>query len=361
MINKSISLIITNYNYEAYVGNAITSVLHQTRPADEIIVIDDGSTDGSREVIGAFGDQVKAIFVENQGVQQIYNTGFAHARGAIIMYLDADDALYPEALQEVEAAFEPGVVKVQFDLDIIDRDGDHIGRRYCNFSEKITAEAIKKEFNRTGTYIWPVTSGNAWSADFMYKIMPLTPPVSHDGVLNTIAPLYGKVNTIPKPLAQYRHHCRNISRTNTEGRVNVIPDFALRISLRKREFDILQQHASSLGVPLPEGDFLDNELVFINYRIMARKIGQEDALDSRRSMRSLWFCATRRLMCTHLSLHVCLAHLIWVSVLAASPRFLARRLIHLRYRRARWQKPIHNLIRGRFGQLKVASQFRTVR
>lgn len=56
--NNTISVIITNYNYERYVGGAIDSVIAQTRSADEIIVIDDGSTDRSRERIASYGDKI---------------------------------------------------------------------------------------------------------------------------------------------------------------------------------------------------------------------------------------------------------------------------------------------------------------
>ncbi len=187
----TISVIITNYNYERYIGSAIDSVIAQTRPADEIIVIDDGSTDRSRERIEAYGDKVRAIFQPNQGIKVISNTGYRISNGSVVLYLDADDRLYPTALELVEQAYRPGVAKVQYDLDVVDEFGNPAGRRFCNFSTHMNEESTARSFARTATYVWPVTSGNAYAREFLSRVMPLTPPESHDGVLNTIAPLYG--------------------------------------------------------------------------------------------------------------------------------------------------------------------------
>ena len=66
-----VSIIIPNYNHAQYIEDAIHSVLRQTYRNVEIIVVDDGSRDNSREVIAAFGDTVRAIFQQNQGLSGI--------------------------------------------------------------------------------------------------------------------------------------------------------------------------------------------------------------------------------------------------------------------------------------------------
>jgi glycosyltransferase involved in cell wall biosynthesis len=90
-----VSVIIPNYNHAQYLSDAIQSVLNQTYHNFEIIVVDDGSTDNSREVIGRFGNQVRAIFQQNQGLSAARNTGIRVARGAYIGVLDADDMYEP--------------------------------------------------------------------------------------------------------------------------------------------------------------------------------------------------------------------------------------------------------------------------
>jgi glycosyltransferase involved in cell wall biosynthesis len=89
--NGLASIIIPNFNHAQYLGAAIQSVLKQTYGNFEIIVVDDGSTDNSREVVARFGEQVRYIWQENQGLSAARNTGIRAAQGAFVGVLDADD------------------------------------------------------------------------------------------------------------------------------------------------------------------------------------------------------------------------------------------------------------------------------
>jgi len=95
----TISVIIPAWNAERHIARAIRSVLAQTRPAEEIIVVDDGSTDGTAETVRAFGTQVRLICQPNGGVSVARNTGIAAATGQWIAFLDADDEWLPEKLR----------------------------------------------------------------------------------------------------------------------------------------------------------------------------------------------------------------------------------------------------------------------
>ena len=86
-----VSIIIPNYNHAQYVGDAIWSVLTQEYRNFEIIVVDDGSTDNSRDVITQFGDKVQYIHQKNAGLSAARNTGIKASKGALIGVLDADD------------------------------------------------------------------------------------------------------------------------------------------------------------------------------------------------------------------------------------------------------------------------------
>lgn len=90
-----ISVVIPTYNSAATLPDAIDSVLAQTRPADEIIVVDDGSTDETAEVCKAYGDKVCYIRQANQFASIARNTGIAAARGDWLGFLDADDVWEP--------------------------------------------------------------------------------------------------------------------------------------------------------------------------------------------------------------------------------------------------------------------------
>lgn len=94
-----VSIVIPCYNAEQYVGEAIASALDQTYPNKEVIVIDDGSTDGSLEVIRSFGDRIRWETGPNRGGCAARNRGIELARGEIIQFLDADDLLYPAKLE----------------------------------------------------------------------------------------------------------------------------------------------------------------------------------------------------------------------------------------------------------------------
>lgn len=95
----NISVIIPAYNCENWIVRAIETVLTQTRPADEVIVVDDGSTDGTAEAVRSFSDDVTLIQQENAGVSAARNTGIHAARGEWIAFLDADDEWKPDYLK----------------------------------------------------------------------------------------------------------------------------------------------------------------------------------------------------------------------------------------------------------------------
>ncbi len=93
-----ISVVIPTYNRAAAVREAIASVLVQTRPADEILVVDDGSTDHTAEVLADFGDRIRVIAQPNGGVSAARNAGIGHATGDWLAFLDSDDVWLPHRL-----------------------------------------------------------------------------------------------------------------------------------------------------------------------------------------------------------------------------------------------------------------------
>jgi glycosyltransferase involved in cell wall biosynthesis len=100
-----VSILINNYNYGNYLGEAIDSALAQTYPRVEIIVVDDGSTDHSAMVLAAYADRVQVLQQANGGQASAFNAGFAQSRGEIICFLDADDLFAPEKVQSLVTAF----------------------------------------------------------------------------------------------------------------------------------------------------------------------------------------------------------------------------------------------------------------
>ena len=106
MMPPSISVVIPTYNYGRYIATAVQSVLDQTHPPDEIIVVDDGSTDDTRETIHGFGDSVRYFHQENSGVSVARNHGVEKSVGKLIAFLDSDDYWEPTCLETAVAKFE---------------------------------------------------------------------------------------------------------------------------------------------------------------------------------------------------------------------------------------------------------------
>jgi glycosyltransferase involved in cell wall biosynthesis len=101
-----VSIIMPCYNSECFVGEAIQSALDQSYPNCEIIVIDDGSTDRSLEVIQSFGDRIHWESQSNQGACAARNRGLALAKGVYVKFADSDDRLLPETIYDQLRASE---------------------------------------------------------------------------------------------------------------------------------------------------------------------------------------------------------------------------------------------------------------
>jgi glycosyltransferase involved in cell wall biosynthesis len=125
----TVSILINNYNYGRFLGEAIDSALTQTYPNFEVIVVDDGSTDNSHEVITAYGDRICAVLKENGGQASAFNTGFVAARGDIICFLDADDLFKPEKVEYVVRILEDNP-SLGWCFDVVRQFDDRTGERY---------------------------------------------------------------------------------------------------------------------------------------------------------------------------------------------------------------------------------------
>jgi glycosyltransferase involved in cell wall biosynthesis len=109
-----VSVVIPCFNAEATIGEAVDSALGQTWRDIEIIVIDDGSKDGSADILRGFGGRIRAEFGPNRGASAARNRGTALAAGAYVQYLDADDLLTPDAIARRVEALEAAGADVAY-------------------------------------------------------------------------------------------------------------------------------------------------------------------------------------------------------------------------------------------------------
>ena len=328
MTEPLVSVCIRNFNCEKFLSYAIESALAQTYPRIEVIVLDDGSTDRSREVVARFGDQVRSKFQKNQGMTATGNRCFALARGEIIIYLDSDDLLYPSAVTEVVRAWTSDTAKVQFQLAIIDDDGHaKKGSRIPVYPPKYGPEEIRREFLASGNYSWPPTSGNAYARRFLEKILPLPLDHFHDGALNTIAPLFGEVRTIPQTLGCYRVHNTNAWVISTAAPAR----FVAHIKQKQKEMAFLRKYAASAGVALPEGNLLNRLPHFLDLRLCALKLHQDYPGRAEDNGGRLGLLAVQHIFRSDAGMLRRLVLFVWSLALAMSRGEVAHKLIALRF------------------------------
>jgi len=106
-----VSILIDNYNYANFLPECIESVLNQTYKNFEIIIVDDGSKDNSKEIIENYAKKdkrIKPIFKKNGGQASAFNEGFKHCKGEIICFLDSDDLFEKNKLDEVIKIYKKG-------------------------------------------------------------------------------------------------------------------------------------------------------------------------------------------------------------------------------------------------------------
>jgi hypothetical protein len=209
-----ISVIITSHNYERYIGEAISSALEQEGAKTQVIVVDDGSSDGSRGVIESFGERIAAVFTTNRGQAAAQNTGYALSTGEAVIFLDADDVLLPSATRSVtEALADTNLAKVHWPLPVIDAEG----RRTGMLQDRELAEGDLRPYFfgegplSDGTMPSPPSSGNAYARWFLDEVMPTPEDVyfrSPDEYLFGLAPAYGPIARI-EPQSLYRIHGTN--------------------------------------------------------------------------------------------------------------------------------------------------------
>ena len=162
-----LSIVVLNRQRERFVAHAIESACAQTLEREqpgavEVIVVDDGSRDGSRTVIRRLAPQLPLIALDDDSEAAAMNAGFAAARGELIVFLESEDWLHPEAAAEVLAAWRPGVSKVQFRLDLVDADDRPLGiftdgdlRRTIEQGADLRSETLAQRMNPSPKTISP--------------------------------------------------------------------------------------------------------------------------------------------------------------------------------------------------------------
>ena len=206
-----VSIVVNNYNYDRFLREAIDSALNQTYPLKEVIVVDDGSTDGSREIIAGYGDRVVPILKENGGQASTFNVGFRASRGEVVFFLDADDYFLPGAVEQVVEAMGQGVAKVHFRRRTVDAYGNPMGFEPPPNISLDEGEVWRLLLER-GNYVTVGTSGNGFGREALEQTLPMSETefaISADAYLKYTVPFHGRVVALERTLGAYRIHGSN--------------------------------------------------------------------------------------------------------------------------------------------------------
>ncbi|WP_158808249.1 glycosyltransferase [Beijerinckia sp. L45] len=206
-----LAVIIANYNYEAFVAKAIDSVLRQNCADIELVVVDDGSTDGSWGIIQSYGTRLKALRVANGGQAKACLFGVAQTQAPFVLLLDADDELVPGSLDIILGQLDPAVAKLQYALTPIDATGRVLGDPRPALTSFRGSKSLAEAIGRDGEYVSPPTSGNVFRRDLFARIAPIDYESAIDGVILLLAPFVGDVVSLAQPLGLYRLHGQNFS------------------------------------------------------------------------------------------------------------------------------------------------------
>ena len=272
-----VSILINNYNYELYFREAIDSALNQTYPNTEVIVVDDGSTDNSRDIIASYENRIIPVYKENGGQASALNAGFAVSRGEIVCLLDSDDVWLPQKVEKVAEVFcsYPGAAVVYHRVQNIDEAGILNGKPWPPYNP-IKGD-ISSQVARTGGW-WPFPPSTAlsFSRKFLCKVMNVPEEeyrICADTYLADLAPFWGEVLGIDQVLSHYRLHSSNKWSNLTGAQEDVRPI---------RELQYHELRASMLNLTLKRLG-MDLEVSLADhwpYQLLKYRLGNKKSLIS---------------------------------------------------------------------------------
>ena len=214
MYGPLVSVIINNYNYGRFLSRAINSVLNQSYSDIEVIVVDDGSADNSREIISSYGNRIIPLLKENGGQSSAFNTGFRVSRGEVICLLDSDDVFINSKVQEVVDYFSENddIVWLFHQLKYID-SLDEFLEKESTVQETTKLIDLRKKiiFNGKMPFIAAATSGLCFRRKLLEQILPMPEfiKITSDNYIKFASLILSPGLYLNKALAYQRIHGEN--------------------------------------------------------------------------------------------------------------------------------------------------------
>jgi glycosyltransferase involved in cell wall biosynthesis len=215
-MSPGISIAMCTFNGERFLNAQLESIAAQSRLPDELAVCDDGSSDGTRELIEGFAFHapfpVKLVVNErNLGSTQNFEQAISLCRYDLVALADQDDVWYQHKLKRIENVFSSDKIALAFsDADIIDGDSQPINYRLWN---RVSFDSVKQRQFADGQALQvllrhPIVTGAtmAFRRKFFHFIQPIPANDIHDRWISFLLACVGRIAVIPEPLMQYREH-----------------------------------------------------------------------------------------------------------------------------------------------------------
>jgi glycosyltransferase involved in cell wall biosynthesis len=225
----SLSVVLATYRGEAYLQEQLESISAQSRPPDEVVLVDDGSDDGSVGIGRTWAArQPFAVRLEtsdgNHGARAAFGRGIALASGGAIVLADQDDVWLPHRLADVEQALaaDPTAGLVFADAVLVGTDGRELGE---SLWDAVGLDDARRRDYATNPFAALVRRNDvtgataAFRAEIRDLVLPIPPPWVHDGWIAILAAAVSRVVLLDRPAIRYRQHGANLigARSTTLG------------------------------------------------------------------------------------------------------------------------------------------------
>jgi len=211
-MNRTVSVVLPTFNGEKYIRQAIDSVFTQSLPPNEIIVVDDGSTDGTEHIVRSYGSQVRYIYQKNKGVSGAYNAGIEVASGNYIAFLEHDDVWEPEKNAcQVQCFEEDEQLGMVYSPALLLEEGKLSKRNVVNLDNGGGVVTFADFFTRNRVLNCSTVMLKKSVLDDVGGFLEDLPLSFDYDLWLRIAAKY-KIICLSKPLATYRIHSGNLSK-----------------------------------------------------------------------------------------------------------------------------------------------------
>ncbi len=250
--STSVSVVMATYNGKQYLAQQLDSVLAELTPDDEVIIVDDGSQDGTLELLDSFESSTVRIVrnLHNDGVLATFECGLLLSSRDIVFLCDQDDVWLPGKRAAFVAAFErdPRVLVVVSDAQLIDASGIVTAPSFMatrgGFRSSVGSNLVRNRY---------LGCAMALRRELLLAALPIPRWVPmHDMWLGALGSILGRVHYISAPLMQYRRHGGNLSPFRHQGWSRMLRwRLALLMALAGRLYSLVLGRHTPMTTPVP--------------------------------------------------------------------------------------------------------------